>query len=163
MWPGKSCPAMPCWTLMALTLCHHCRPPPVRKRHERPGRLPLHQRRPARRRHLYRLLPRTRRRGHLPGGRGAETYCYDKNGAGGRLAQAIQNQLVASLSPFDQGYKDRGVKAHPSFCVLRHTTMPAVLVETGFIDSEDVGILTLHGEDIARAIARGVMDYGQDI
>ena len=57
------------------------------------------------------------------------------------------------------GYKDRGVKAHPSFCVLRNTTMPAVLVETGFIDSEDVNLLTRHGDDIARALARGVTDY----
>ena len=93
------------------------------------------------------------------GGRGAETFCYDTAGAGGRLARAIQNQLVKSLSPFDAGYKDRGIKAHPSFCVLRHTTMPAILVETGFIDSADVTLLTQHGDDIARAIARGVTDY----
>ena len=50
-------------------------------------------------------------------------------------------------------------KAHPSFCVLRQTAMPAVLVETGFIDSEDVNLLTRHGDDIARALARGVTDY----
>jgi N-acetylmuramoyl-L-alanine amidase len=93
------------------------------------------------------------------GGRGAETYCYDLQGAGGRLAACLQNQLVKSLAPFDAGYKDRGVKAHPSFCVLRNTTMPAVLVETGFIDSEDVNLLTRHGDDIARALARGVTDY----
>ena len=93
------------------------------------------------------------------GGRGAETYCYDLQGAGGKLARAIQNQLVKTLSPFDPGYKDRGVKSHPSFCVLRNTTMPAVLVETGFIDSADTQILTTHGDDIARAIARGVTDY----
>ena len=37
--------------------------------------------------------------------------------------------------------------------------MPAVLVETGFIDSADVNLLTTHGDDIARAIARGVTDY----
>jgi N-acetylmuramoyl-L-alanine amidase len=41
--------------------------------------------------------------------------------------------------------------------------MPAVLVETGFIDSKDTNLLTRHGDDIARAIARGVTDYGQDI
>ena len=55
----------------------------------------------------------------------------------------------------------RGVKAHPSFCVLRNTTMPAVLVETGFIDSDDITLLTQHGDDIARALARGVTDYEQ--
>jgi N-acetylmuramoyl-L-alanine amidase len=36
-------------------------------------------------------------------------------------------------------------------------------VETGFIDSADTNLLTCHGDDIARAIARGVTDYGQDI
>jgi len=95
------------------------------------------------------------------GGRGAETYCYSTEGAGGRLAACIQNQLVRSLAPIDPGYRDRGVKAHPSFCVLRNTTMLAVLVEVGFIDSDDVGLLTLHGDAIARAIARGVTDYWQ--
>ena len=93
------------------------------------------------------------------GGRGAETYCYEQHGAGGRLAVCLQNQLVKSLAPFDAGYKDRGVKAHPSFCVLRQTAMPAVLVETGFIDSADTQILTRHDDDIARALARGVTDY----
>ena len=53
--------------------------------------------------------------------------------------------------------------ARASFCVLRNTTMPAVLVETGFIDSADTQILTTHGDDIARALARGVTDYGQSV
>jgi N-acetylmuramoyl-L-alanine amidase len=39
--------------------------------------------------------------------------------------------------------------------------MPAILIETGFIDSDDVNLLTGHGDDIARAIARGVTDYWQ--
>ena len=68
---------------------------------------------------------------------------------------------MESLAPIDGGYADRGVKAHPSFCVLRNTTMPAVLVETGFIDSDDIGLLTQHGDEIARALARGVTDYEQ--
>ena len=97
------------------------------------------------------------------GGRGPETYCYSKEVAGGRLAACIQNQLLWGLCPYDRGYINRGVKAHPSFCVLRNTNMPAVLVEVGFIDSDDVGVLTLHGDEIARALARGVTDYGQSL
>ena len=81
--------------------------------------------------------------------------------AGGRLAACIQNQLLWGLCPYDRGYIDRGVKAHPSFCVLRNTNMPAMLVEVGFIDSDDVGVLTMHGDEIARALARGVTDYWQ--
>ncbi len=54
-----------------------------------------------------------------------------------------------------------GAMEPPTFCVIRNITMPAVLVEVGFIDSDDVGVLTLHGDEIARAIARGVAVYWQ--
>ena len=95
------------------------------------------------------------------GGRGAETYCYNLGGKGERLAHCIQDQLVAAIQPIDPGYCDRGVYEYPTFCVLRNTNMPAVLVEVGFIDSDDVSVLTLHGDEIARALARGVTDYWQ--
>lgn len=93
------------------------------------------------------------------GGRGAETFCYDQHGAGGRLAGCIQNKLVMAMQAFDSGYLDRGVKERPSLCVLHRTSMPAVLVELGFIDSADVWLLKEHQEDMARAVALGVMDY----
>ena len=96
-------------------------------------------------------------------GRGAETLCYWQYGAGGRLAACIQKQLVDSIRPFDKGYADRGVKENKHLCVLRETYMPAVLVELGFIDSEDVQLLKEHQEDMARAVARGVTDYWRDI
>lgn len=41
--------------------------------------------------------------------------------------------------------------------------MPAVLVELGFIDSEDVWLLKQHQEDMAKAVALGVMDFGRMI
>ncbi len=44
--------------------------------------------------------------------------------------------------------------------MLRCTDMPAVLVEMAFIDNdEDMEILTMQADEIARAIARGVTDY----
>ena len=97
------------------------------------------------------------------GGRGAETYCYWKCGEGGRLATCIQKQLIDTLQPLDKGYLDRGVKENKSLCVLRHTYMPAVLVELGFIDSADVWLLKNHQEDMARAVASGVTDYWKEI
>jgi len=36
-----------------------------------------------------------------------------------------------------------------------------VLVEVGFIDSDDVGVLSMHGDELARALARGGTDYWQ--
>lgn len=93
------------------------------------------------------------------GGRGAETFCYWRCGAGGRLAACIQKQLIDTIQPLDSGYLDRGVKERKSLCVLHQTYMPAVLVELGFIDSEDTWLLKVHQEDMARAVARGVTDY----
>ncbi|MCR5757755.1 MAG: N-acetylmuramoyl-L-alanine amidase [Selenomonas sp.] len=97
------------------------------------------------------------------GGRGAETYCFWQYGAGGRLARCIQRQLISSLQVFDGGYLDRGVKEGKNLCVLRRTYMPAVLVELGFIDSRDVLLLRRHQEDMARALVRGITDYGQGL
>ena len=43
---------------------------------------------------------------------------------------------------------------------MTNGAMPAVLVETGFIDSgADAALLTEHGQNIADAIARGVTDW----
>lgn len=89
---------------------------------------------------------------------GTEVECYG-GGEGEKLAQYIQNQIVDSL-----GTIDRGVKAMPQFLVLKYTDMPAVLVETAFIDNDDdVELLANHQDDFARAIARGVTDYEQSL
>ena len=87
--------------------------------------------------------------------RGTEVECYDKNGEGGNLAQCIQDQIVQSV-----GTVDRGVREMPKLIVLKHTDMPAVLVETAFIDNDDDAALLVDKEDdFARAIARGISDY----
>ncbi len=91
--------------------------------------------------------------------RGTETECYSRMSNGGNLAQCIQDQIVSAL-----GTVDRGVKEMPGLIVLRHTDMPAVLVETAFIDNDDdAALLTEKWDDFARAIARGVTDYVQSI
>lgn len=86
---------------------------------------------------------------------GTEVECYSYMSDGGNLAQCIQNQIVSAL-----GTVDRGVKEMPGLIVLRHTDMPAVLVETAFIDNDDdADLLANKWDDFARAIARGVTDY----
>lgn len=86
---------------------------------------------------------------------GTEVECYDSNGAGGRLAQCIQSQIVNSI-----GTVDRGVKEMPGLIVLKHTDMPACLVEMAFIDNDaDAQLLVDQEDDFARAIARGITDY----
>ena len=91
--------------------------------------------------------------------RGTEVECYDSNSSGGKLAQCIQNQIVNALGTFD-----RGVKEMPGLIVLKHTDMPAVLVETAFIDNgADATLLVDKEDEFARAIARGVTDYQQTL
>lgn len=87
--------------------------------------------------------------------KGTEAEVFSFNTEAYKLATCIQNQIVNSLNTVN-----RGVKEYPSLTVLKHTTMPAVLVETAFISNmEDAKKLIERKDDIARAIARGVTDY----
>ena len=71
------------------------------------------------------------------------------------LARRIQSQIVDSIGTVDRGVKDR-----PNLIVLKHTDMPAVLVEMAFIDNYyDASLLEHKADDFARAIARGITDY----
>ena len=89
--------------------------------------------------------------------RGTEVEIYPGSDASSKLGQCIQSQIVNSL-----GTVDRGLKERPGLCVLKHTEMPAVLVETAFIDNDDdANLLANNQDDFARAIARGITDYEQ--
>ncbi len=86
--------------------------------------------------------------------KGTETLVYSTGGKAELLAKCIQTQIVNSLSTVDRGIKER-----PDLCVLRETSMPAVLVETAFISNEeDAYKLMYRIEEFANAIARGVTD-----
>ncbi len=92
--------------------------------------------------------------------RGTETLCFNKNNNSGALAQLIQLQLINTLQKFDAAIPDRGIKERPDLAVLRYTKMPAVLVETTFIDNtDDASLLISQQGAISSAIARGITDY----
>lgn len=95
-----------------------------------------------------------------PNAKGTETLVYANNGGKASiLANCIQKQLVKSINTVDRGIKER-----PNLAVLRHTNMPAVLVETAFISNEqDAYKLKNMQYTIAAAIARGLTDYEQKI
>lgn len=85
--------------------------------------------------------------------KGTETYSSGGSKSS-RLAELIQNQLVNSLPVLNRGVKTA------NFYVLKNTDMPAILVETAFIDNaDDARLLVEREDDFARAIARGVTDY----
>lgn len=48
------------------------------------------------------------------------------------LAEEVQKSLVDAT-----GFRDRGVKIRNNLYVLKHTKMPAILVETGFISNDE--------------------------
>lgn len=86
---------------------------------------------------------------------GIETY-YFSGGDGRQLAQIVQSSLLQDL-----GARDRGVRT-ANFYVIKYTSMPAILVETGFVTGrEDAARLasSTGRSQIARAIARGILQY----
>lgn len=85
---------------------------------------------------------------------GTETYCYEYHSEGQSLAECINNRIVRKMNMVDRGVKEA------NFYVLRHTIMPAVLVEMGFItNTEDCIKLLDKPEDFAEAIYKGILDY----
>jgi len=91
---------------------------------------------------------------------GTETFCYRFGGDSERLANCIQNQIIASM-----GLGDRGIK-EGNFAVLRDTDCPAVLVELAFISNvEEEAMLAdpVMQDKFAAAIARGITDYHNGI
>lgn len=91
--------------------------------------------------------------------RGTEVEVYGFGGMSALLARDIQNQIIGAIDTVS-----RGVKARTDLCVLRNTEMPAVLIEMAFIDNDEDCQLLVENEDaFARAIARGITDYANDI
>jgi N-acetylmuramoyl-L-alanine amidase len=87
---------------------------------------------------------------------GLESYYYGASSSGKQLASNIQTALAANT---DNG--DRGTRSS-DFYVLRHTSMPAVLVETGFISNPADAILlkdTGYQDRVANSIADGIKNY----
>lgn len=89
--------------------------------------------------------------------RGIETFHYTKASANSiRAAEIIHKHLLEGTK-----LPDRGVKS-ADFHVLRETTMPAVLVECGFMDNlEEAKLLVTEAyrAECALEIAKGICEY----
>ncbi|MBE9127412.1 N-acetylmuramoyl-L-alanine amidase, partial [Coleofasciculus sp. LEGE 07081] len=86
---------------------------------------------------------------------GLETYYYS---SGQGLAQTVHNSILQSVD-----VDNRGVR-QARFYVLRKSSMPAILVEVGFLTGrEDSAKLSnpAYRSQIAQAIARGILQYIQ--
>lgn len=83
---------------------------------------------------------------------GIETLVYNRYGEAGRLAENINARLEQT------GYENQGVNERKDLVVLNRTNMPAVLVEAGFINTdEDNRLFDERFEETARAIAEGIL------
>ncbi|MEI3413495.1 MAG: N-acetylmuramoyl-L-alanine amidase [Blautia sp.] len=83
---------------------------------------------------------------------GVEVLVYDKSGIKYEMAQNI----VGALG--ELGFREIGVQARPGLVVLRKTKMPALLIETGFINSdEDNKLYDEKQKEIAQAIAGAIL------
>ncbi|MBE9227445.1 N-acetylmuramoyl-L-alanine amidase [Phormidium sp. LEGE 05292] len=86
---------------------------------------------------------------------GLETYYFS---SGLTLARYIHNSIIQSLN-----IPDRGVR-RARFYVLRNSSMPSVLVETGFVTGYDDSArlaTPAYQNQMAAAIARGILQYLQ--
>ena len=84
---------------------------------------------------------------------GVETLVYSDTGLKAEVARNINNQLE------DAGFKNLGVDERKNLVVLKRTKMPAVLVESGFINNDkDNYLFDEEFDSIAQAIADGILE-----
>ena len=90
---------------------------------------------------------------------GSQTFYYPKSDQDAQLAQDIQDELIAA-----DGLRDRGI-SEANFYVVKHSDVPAALVELAFISNyNEEGLLNSpeFQDKIALAIAKGLGRFFQD-
>ena len=82
---------------------------------------------------------------------GVQTLIYDDSGIKKTMAENVNKRLE------EVGYRNINVDVRPDLAVLRRTSMPAILVEAGFINNEkDNNLFDSKFEETAQAIADGI-------
>ena len=87
---------------------------------------------------------------------GCETYYCTGSTQGNALAECVQPHMAAETERYNRGVKSA------NFAVIKHTNMPAILVETAFIDNYDDNRFLASEEGkykCAVAIYKGICDY----
>lgn len=87
---------------------------------------------------------------------GVETLVFNNSGEKARMAEAINRELEKV------GFKNLGIKERPGLVILRRSTSPALLVETGFLNTDaDNELFDTRFDQIAQAIADGILEVVQ--
>lgn len=90
------------------------------------------------------------------GGDGFEAFYYTNSKKGKKLAELCE-KYVKKL-----GQNSRGLKSGDHLYFIRHTTMPAVLVESFFVDNDkdnDIGDTAAEQKAFGVAYAKAILDY----
>ena len=91
-----------------------------------------------------------------PSASGSEALIYSKSSA---VALGLAQDILQKMTEVT-GLRNRGVLERPGLYVLRKTTMPAVLVEMGFISNRyDAELMAYSPELFAEGIYRGILQY----
>ncbi len=91
-----------------------------------------------------------------PNATGNEALVY---GPGSTVARALGEEILEQLT-LTTGLRNRGIVYRPGLYVLKETTMPAVLVEMGFISNPyDAELLAYSPDLFATGIYRGILAY----
>ena len=86
---------------------------------------------------------------------GSEAFVYSRSSPAEALAENILEQLN-----YATGLRNRGVFVRPGLYVLRKTSMPATLVELGFITNPvDAELMAYSPQLFAAGITNGVLAY----
>ena len=87
---------------------------------------------------------------------GTEALIYSR---ASRTALGVAEDILKNLNEVT-GLRNRGVIERPGLYVLKETSMPAVLVELGFITNRyDAELMAYSPELFAEGIYRGLVDY----
>lgn len=82
---------------------------------------------------------------------GVQTLVYNDSGLPAEMARNVNAELEKA------GFDNLGVSVRPDLVVLRRTSMPAILIEAGFINTDaDNRTFDQNYNDIVNAIARGI-------
>lgn len=82
---------------------------------------------------------------------GVQTLVYNDSGVKADMARAINSALE------EVGFRNINVAERPDLAVLRRTTMPALLIEAGFINNDrDNYLFDYNFEQIAEGIANAI-------
>ena len=86
---------------------------------------------------------------------GIEVYAAEESSESYVFGETLLNGMVESAN-----LKKRGMRLNPDLDILEYSSMPAVLLEMGFIsNSTDASLLAEHPELFAQGIYNGILDY----